>query len=163
MTHPLFSLICHANPRDFAFPYWRKFINRLALAIPTCIIVQVGSDMLYKFTCIKVLRPSATATPKINFCHLETPRCNYIFATWQVFMDRLLYVQLFISTSFIAAYAGGFAKDQKPASPPKCNCIELNSISFRYRHRCSLLLNAKNKNRLLCQFIHCCRQRYRYR
>ena len=29
---------------------------------------------------------SAIATPKINFYHLKTPRYNYFFAAWHVFL-----------------------------------------------------------------------------
>ena len=40
---------------------------------------------------------------------------------------------------------------KKPARGLKCNCIELNSISCRYRHRrrCCLLLNARSKIKIV--------------
>ena len=39
--------------------------------------------------------------------------------------------------------------NEKPARGPKCNCIESKSSSYRHRRRCSLLLNARPKIKIV--------------
>ena len=63
---------------------------------------------------------------KINLCHLKTPRCNYFFAAWQVFM-RGFCTHSSLYTAYLQQYISAFVIEDKKL-PANKNVIAQNQI-----------------------------------